>query len=208
MTAPGVSLPSAFTSLYRLFIRSTATAVLDDPRSTKVLRTLYQPCFREAAGVIRRLQISENLPEQERRALQVWLSHWQNRGTRSCPILSLISIWWWNSVDHTLSFLSNSSLRRGIPHKITRNLGKVVSSLESTERLDPARKLGRYWNPTDPYSVRDKVAVWTPDHAATKQRLFQDEAMGTMVEAIRLAEGRCGLHLGRISTKSPLWSRT
>ncbi|KAK7691316.1 hypothetical protein QCA50_004710 [Cerrena zonata] len=186
MTTPGVALPPAFSSLYRLFIRNTATAVLDDARSTKVLRMLYRPSFREAAVVIRRLQISDELPGHERRALQVWLSNWQDR------------------VDNTLSFLSNSSLRRGIPHKVTRNLGKVVRSLEQSERVGPVKKIGRTWDPKDPYSVRERLTALTPDHSVTRQRLFQDEAIGTMVEAIRMAEGRNGVHLGRISTKLPL----
>lgn len=79
-----------------------------------------------------------------------------------------------------------------------------MRSLEQSGRTGPTKKIGATWDPKDPYSIRERVAAWSPDHSVTKQKLFQDEAMGTLVEAIRLAEGRSGVQLGRINTKLPL----
>jgi len=55
-TIPARKLPPSFTSLYRLFLRTSSAAVLHHEAATRYVRTLWKPTFREAALVVHKLQ--------------------------------------------------------------------------------------------------------------------------------------------------------
>lgn len=76
---PAHKLPSSFTSLYRLFLRASSTAVLHHRAATRHARTLWKPTFREAAVVIHRLQ-SPTLEISEKEKLEKWRCLWERSG--------------------------------------------------------------------------------------------------------------------------------
>ena len=76
MAITGHTLPPAFTSLYRLFLRAVKSSVLQNPAHTRHLRSLYRPTFEQAVKVIRELENGHT--EQE--PLRKWLDDWQIRG--------------------------------------------------------------------------------------------------------------------------------
>ena len=83
-------LPPTFTSLYRLFLRTTSAAVLHHPNSKRNLRRLWRPIFNTAASVID--QIQQDSPERQK--LEHWFRIWNTRSTKSTyspfPNLTLI----------------------------------------------------------------------------------------------------------------------
>ena len=73
------TLPPSFTSLYRLFLRSTAVSVLSHSQATTTLRKLWRPAFAQAAVMMRLLE-SDGLSPARREALRHWLARWEARG--------------------------------------------------------------------------------------------------------------------------------
>ncbi|KAI0077206.1 hypothetical protein K474DRAFT_1112489 [Panus rudis PR-1116 ss-1] len=182
------TLPPAFTSLYRLFIRSTATAVLNQSRSTRVLRKLYRPSFEEAAIAIRQLE-NQSLPAKKRADLTTWISKWQER------------------VDNTLLLLANSSQKRGLPSDVIKRLVRTKYRNEKVGYLGPARKTGRKWNPrlnanSPEYDPERSPHTKRVSAAVAAQARFEDEAFNAMGEAVKMAEARSKLILGRICIPS------
>ena len=78
-TIPARKLPPSFTSLYRLFLRTSSAAVLHHGPATHYVRTLWKPTFREAAVVVRKLQ-SPTLGTSEKAQLEKWHSRWESSG--------------------------------------------------------------------------------------------------------------------------------
>jgi hypothetical protein len=80
-------LPSSFTSLYRLFLRTSSTAVLHHRAATRHVRILWKPTFREAAVVIHKLQ-SPTLGISEKEQLERWRCLWELRSELQVDILA------------------------------------------------------------------------------------------------------------------------
>lgn len=76
------TLPSNFTSLYRLFLRTTSAAVLHHPKSTRNLRRIWRPTFNAAASVIYQIR-HERRDSLERQKLEHWFGIWNTRSTKS-----------------------------------------------------------------------------------------------------------------------------
>lgn len=74
-------LPPTFTSLYRLFIRTSSASVLHQKRATRNLRRLWRPTFDGAASAIHQLQ-DEKIDPTTRNSLQNWLEVWNHRSER------------------------------------------------------------------------------------------------------------------------------
>ena len=71
-------LPSVFTSLYRLFLRTSSASVLHHKGATRNLRSLWRPTFDGAARVMYQLQDSNDAATQKE--LETWLNVWEQRG--------------------------------------------------------------------------------------------------------------------------------
>jgi hypothetical protein len=71
-------LPSTFTSLFRLFLRTTSATVLHHTAAKHSLRKLWRPSFTQAARVIRQLE-NVAMDASERDKLQIWLDSWERR---------------------------------------------------------------------------------------------------------------------------------
>ncbi|KAJ7496627.1 hypothetical protein FB451DRAFT_199571 [Mycena latifolia] len=173
-------LPQTFTSLYRLFLRTSAASVLHQPRAVNSLRKLWRPAFDDAARVTAQLQ-TESLSAAHRNDLEIWLKTWHLR------------------IDNTLAILYTSCKTRGLSHQLTRNLGLLVRGEQG--RIN-ARRLPE-WKPQlarDAPQYRD--AFRNPEVVADKTRQI-DEGHGwdALEEVIRMAEGRNELVFGRISLK-------
>ncbi|KAJ7251143.1 hypothetical protein B0H12DRAFT_1018698 [Mycena haematopus] len=173
-------LPSDFTGLYRLFLRTSSASVLHQNKSTKALRRLWRPAFEDAARVTNRLQ-DNSLSASRRNELEVWLQTWHLR------------------IDNTLALLYTSCKTRGLSHRLTRNIAGLIR--REQQRLD-TMKLPE-WKPT----LAADAVEYQPFHAA-KQRAaveqLQDEAAvawNALEEVVRLAEGRSELSLGKIALK-------
>lgn len=71
-------LSPTFTSLYRLFLRTTSASVLHHTAAKRNLRRLWRPTFDNAVQVTKRL---ENGPKDvtARKELEIWLEVWNNR---------------------------------------------------------------------------------------------------------------------------------
>lgn len=71
-------LPSTFTSLYRLFLRTSSASVLQQRQAKRNLRKLWRPVFDDAVLVIKKLQ---NAPSSvaEQDSLEKWLKVWETR---------------------------------------------------------------------------------------------------------------------------------
>jgi hypothetical protein len=199
-------LPPSFTSFYRLFLRATSAAVLNHPKSTRALRRVWRPTFHGAAEVIHRLQsCSQRSPEHKN--LESWLKLWNTRSMCFCklfikPGLTLVS-----SVDSTLNLLYSSSQTRGLSHELTTNIARFQSNhltwahyhfYSVTSTWKPNMK------PTNPaYLPMDTTKVKEKDRAKDKRRqrhvAFERNAWGALGEVVRMAEGRDGVSLGRMS---------
>lgn len=109
-------------------------------------------------------------------------------------------------MDNTLSLLYTSSQSRGLPHKITKNLSYLVSSygeLLSRERYE-------VWNPNlPPNDLAYDAMVSTPAKLreskargkAEMRKVMDRKGWAALAEVIKLAEGRDGILLGRITEK-------
>ncbi|KAL0580101.1 hypothetical protein V5O48_001877 [Marasmius crinis-equi] len=183
-------LPSTFTSLYRLFLRTVSTSVLHHRLATHNLRQLWRPVFNDAAQVIRELEEVENV--EERQELANWLQSWEKR------------------MDGTLAILYNAATSRGIPHQLARNLSFIV--LGEHQRLASQARQLPLWNARLPpdsreYQVRSSK-VGSKEEKRQRLKDFDDSAWRALGEVVRMAEGRDNLSLGRIMIEGKIRDRT
>jgi len=183
-----IRLLPPFTSLYRLFLRTASASVLHHTVATRNLRTLWKPTFSGAAQTIRRLQHSPT-DVIEREKLENWLKTWERR------------------MDRTLALLYTSARSRGLPHELTRNLSfLVLGNREWSERhyFQPTQ----YWKPQLPPTSKEyQPTPVLPDTQKARNReaklqrwqAFDDKAWGALGQVIRMAEGRHGISLGRVT---------
>src|SRR6266404_4743162 len=84
---PPHRLPPSFTSLYRLFLRTSSAAVLHHKAATRYIRSLWIPTFRDTATIILRLQ-NPTLAIAEKTKLERWLWLWESSSvyTRSSRV--------------------------------------------------------------------------------------------------------------------------
>lgn len=195
---PSRPLPPAFKSVYRLFLRATSASVLHKTWAVKSLRKLWKPIFVTAAVNVKKLESPEYSAEHEN--LRRWMLMWESRGVSSCIApncaADICSV-----VDNTMAMLYNSSHTNGLPHKLTRNLAQL------SKNLSDARLTKRdIWVPNlDPSSSRYQVraVVGSSDtvriNAEKARRKFDAESWSAIGQVIRLAEGRNGLSLGRVT---------
>jgi len=108
------------------------------------------------------------------------------------------------AVDHTLQLLYTASQSRGLPHKITRNLGfmvgnernRVITKLSKLPKWDPQKK--------GPLTSKDVIRM----ELRKKEEDFQDSANKAIDEIVRLAESHGhGLTLGRYNATIRRWFR-
>ena len=86
-------LPPSFTSLYRLFLRTSSTSVLHQNAARKQLRQLFRPVFDAAARVVGDPQ-SNQLSRSERTRRDHFLNTFEQRGmsiSHSLPVSSHLS---------------------------------------------------------------------------------------------------------------------
>uniref|UniRef100_A0A0W0F5P5 Fungal-type protein kinase domain-containing protein n=1 Tax=Moniliophthora roreri TaxID=221103 RepID=A0A0W0F5P5_MONRR len=102
-------LPSTFTSLYRLFLRTTSASVLHYSPATRNLRQLWRPVFVDVAQNIKKIQ-DDATAASSRREMQKYIEEWESR------------------MDNTLKFLYTSATSRGLSHRVIRNLSLLVLS--------------------------------------------------------------------------------
>ncbi|KAJ3775331.1 hypothetical protein FB446DRAFT_638021 [Lentinula raphanica] len=182
-------LPPSFTSLYRLFLRTSSASVLHQPRAVQNIRSLWRPIFADAASVIKKLQAS--LSEGERESLQNWLRIWETR------------------MDRTLSLFYTSATSRGLPHQLTRNL----SQLYFAEYARISSRRFPVWNAQLPSNAREyqipvpetSLKAIHKEEKARQAQYLEDRAWNTLSLAVKMAEGRDRLSLGRVVVKSKIW---
>ncbi|KAF8262196.1 hypothetical protein EI94DRAFT_1603330 [Lactarius quietus] len=171
---PPHKLPPSFTSLYRLFLRTSSAAVLHHKAATRYVRTLWKPPFREASMIIHRLQ-NPTLDTAEKAQLEKWLCLWES------------------SMDNTLSLLSTSAQSRGLAHKITRNLAFLNFGFRQYQR-NIQFNLTRHWDPQQ----QEYKPHREPRPSQIKIEKFDSQCWGALEETARMAEGKSRLSLGRI----------
>ncbi|KAF8058747.1 hypothetical protein FPV67DRAFT_516028 [Lyophyllum atratum] len=171
-------LPQSFTSLYRLCLRASSASVLHHRVASANLRRLLRPAFDAAADVTKRLQDAPQNPV-EQAELKAWLNTWERR------------------MDNTLALLYTSSQSRGLSHKLTRNLGFLV--LAEHQRLVKHHPQ-KAWEPQirSPHAPPKPL---DPRKEERKKRLeeFVANAWAPISRVVKLAEGRDGVTMGRIS---------
>ncbi|KAJ7647714.1 hypothetical protein FB45DRAFT_206925, partial [Roridomyces roridus] len=163
-------LPPDFTSLYRLFLRTSAASVLHQPRATRYLRKLWRPTFEDAARATSQLQNQSH----NRNELERWLESWHLR------------------IDNTLALLFTSSKTKGIPHQVTRNLALLFRSEQA--RLDTQRF--PQWKPQLPLDSSE-YKPGTPE-LPERRRREEAGALDALQDVVRMAEGRAQLTFGKI----------
>jgi hypothetical protein len=198
-------LPPSFTSLYRLFLRTSSAAVLHHPAAKIALRKSWRPIFEGAVLVIRKLQNAPTLNTSEQEAMEGWLIKWEGRSMLQNNILfSNLTI---AAVDNTLSLLYTSASSRGLPHDLTRNLA-------SLQRRHIAWSKSKYnrpasaWDPKLPpskYQVKTKPRVTITNNEDGIK--VEEKAWNALGEVVRMAEGRDMLVLGRANWKNKQRSR-
>ncbi|KAJ6590171.1 hypothetical protein DFH09DRAFT_222856 [Mycena vulgaris] len=173
-------LPSSFTSLYRLFLRTSAASVIHQPKATKSLRKLWRPAFNDAARVTTQLQ-AKSLSAVDRNDLEIWLQTWHLR------------------IDNTLALLYTSCKTRGLSHLLTRNLALLVRGEQG--RINQRRI--REWKPKLAANASEYDTAFPAKEliAERKKELEDAHAWDALEEVVRLAEGRNELAFGRISLK-------
>ncbi|TRM68914.1 hypothetical protein BD626DRAFT_2917 [Schizophyllum amplum] len=178
-----MTLPSSFKSLYRLTLRTASASVLHHRHATRYLRQLYRPAFEDAIAVITRIQQKPDDPrtKQDIARLRDWYIEWGRR------------------VDNALALMYQSSTSRGLPHKLTRNLGLL--SFSERERLN--QRLYPVWRADRPEKTMGKSIRRTAKEA---EYIRTDHGAWSAVEQVaRMAEGRHGMSLGRIQVKRSIW---
>ncbi|KAF5365919.1 hypothetical protein D9758_006682 [Tetrapyrgos nigripes] len=178
------SLPASFTSLYRLFLRSTSASVLHHKLARRNLRNLWKPAFVEAAKAVKELQ-NPSTSSSTRGKLEAWLDVWQRR------------------MDNVLALLYSSSTSRGLPHQLTRNLSLIVYS----EHSYASRLKTPYWRPqlapnAPEYQILPPSAKQLKKEEKERgYKYMQDMACNTLGQVARMAEGRDEICLGRVRMK-------
>ena len=190
-TTPARKLPPSFTSLYRLFLRTSSAAVLHHGAATHYVRTLWKPTFREAAVVVHKLQ-SPTLGTSEKEQLEKWHSRWESSGECQANTLfrptKLIC-----AVDRTLSLLITSAQSRGLAHKLTRNLSFLHFGFQEYQE-SVHYGTTRFWDPQQ----RDYKPARQARPSQIKAERFDGQSWGALEETARMAEGKSGLTLGRM----------
>ncbi|KAI0359213.1 hypothetical protein OH77DRAFT_1012021 [Trametes cingulata] len=171
-------LPPTFRSLYRLFLRATAASVLAHPDGTLRLRKLWRPVFDHATQTIRQME-DDRLPPARRDAFTRWYRQWEKR------------------MDNTLSLLYSSAISRGLPHRVTQNLHRMIQANGTLrDPSGPSKKPWRGYLPADsPEYQRRRVKHPTP--MQMELRMHFHAAPRTLGEIVGMAEGWGGLSLGR-----------
>ncbi|KAI0667116.1 hypothetical protein C8Q78DRAFT_982785 [Trametes maxima] len=171
-------LPPAFRSLYRLFLRASAASVLSQPDATARLRKLWRPVFDHGVHAIRQMQ-DHRIPSARRDTLSVWYGRWEMQ------------------MDNTIELLYRSAVARGLPHRVTQNLHRIVQANQTLR--DPLLPHKKPWrgqlSPTAPEYQRKPIKVLTPSQAELGA-LFRT-APRLLGEVIGMAEGWGALSLGR-----------
>ncbi|KAJ7132996.1 hypothetical protein C8R46DRAFT_1140294 [Mycena filopes] len=176
------SLPSHFTSLYRLFLRTSSASVLHQKKATTAIRKLWRPVFEDAAKVTTKLQ-AHSLSPTHRRDLELWLQAWHLR------------------IDNTLALLYTASKSHGVPHQLTRNLAFLARSEQL--RLDSVKR--PKWEPDLPSGSPEYRPLHEDQHSE-RLRIQEEDAHGAwdaLEEVVRMAEGRNELSLGKVVLKVP-----
>jgi len=190
-TIPARNLPPSFTSLYRLFLRTSSAAVLHHGAATRYVRTLWKPTFREAAVVVHKLQ-SPTLGTSEKEQLEKWHSRWELSSECQVDTLlrptMLILV-----VDQTLSLLITSAQSRGLAHKLTRNLSFLHFGFQKYQE-DTRYSIKQAWNPQQQGYKPARQA----HSSQTMAERFDGQSWGALEETVRMAEGKSGLSLGRM----------
>ncbi|KAH8110458.1 hypothetical protein DFH11DRAFT_1514227 [Phellopilus nigrolimitatus] len=181
-----ITLPPEFTSLYRLFLRGTSASVLHHGPATRGLRRLYRPSFEAAAQSMKRIQAREIDPI-EKEKIRIWLGEFDER------------------INNTLAFLHNSSLSRGLAHRL-------IYRLSFLQRSNYGWSMKRYlypsgtWNPQLPpdsevYKIRvqrEGSREANKERKKMAQQNIDDSAWGALEEVVKMAEGRDGLVMGML----------
>ncbi|KAJ6631393.1 hypothetical protein B0H10DRAFT_1772943 [Mycena sp. CBHHK59/15] len=173
-------LPPTFTSLYRLFLRTSSASVLHHRTTTSNLRKLWRPSFEDAARVTVRLQ-SYSLSAVKRNELEIWLQTWHYR------------------IDNTLAMLYTSCKTRGLSHQLSRNLGLLVRAEQARVNLE---KLP-VWKAKLSAGAPEYQSDFRDPHlkGARKRYLDRAHAWDAIEEVVRMAEGAHGFSLGRMALK-------
>ncbi|KAJ7721476.1 hypothetical protein B0H16DRAFT_1790679 [Mycena metata] len=173
-------LPSHFTSLYRLFLRTSSASVLHQRKASSTLRKLWRPAFEDAARVTTELQ-SSSLSRLRRNGLELWLQIWHRR------------------IDNTLALLYTSSKSRGLAHQLTRNLAHLTRGEQ--ERVNAQRR--PRWKPGLPVGSLEYKPFFVDGHRnnAQEEQAEASHAWDALDEVVRMAEGRQELSLGKVRVK-------
>ncbi|KAI0629710.1 hypothetical protein C8Q77DRAFT_303951 [Trametes polyzona] len=171
-------LPSTFRSLYRLFLRAASASVLAHPKATADLRKLWRPVFDNAAKTIRQLE-GERLPNDRHDVLTHWYLRWEER------------------MDNTISLLYSSAVSRGLSHRVTQNMHRMVQA-NATLR-EPARPLKKPWRgqlpPDSPEYKPKPLKPLTPTQMEMREIFSTSPRL--LGEVVGMAESWGGLSLGR-----------
>ncbi|KAI5835375.1 hypothetical protein K523DRAFT_336657 [Schizophyllum commune Tattone D] len=166
-----------------VWLATASAAVLHHPHATRYLRQLYRPAFDDAVAAVTRLQNASSGSDKKEdiARLRRWYLEWGQR------------------VDNALSLMYYSSTSRGLPHRLTRNLGLL--SFSERERLN--QRLFPVWRSDQPEKALGKALRKTEKEQAYAST---DHGAWSAVEQVaRMAEGRHGMSLGRIQVKRSVW---
>ncbi|KAI0821179.1 hypothetical protein BC629DRAFT_1587483 [Irpex lacteus] len=170
------ALPADFKSVYRLFLRASASATLHSGRGTRTLRQHWRPVFEEAA--IKLCKLYDPSCQEEHPQLRGWMHDWDRK------------------IDNTLSLLYNSSHNRGLANRLTRNLSLLHVNVNRTPTA--------HWKPNGPpddprYQVPEPAKSEKPKAAVQRRRDdLEKQTWNALGEVIRMAENTNEVSLGRI----------
>lgn len=129
-----------------------------------------------AALAEKRLVAAED--EKTRASLETWLIQWHKQ------------------VDSTLELLYSSATRRGVAHRLTRNLG-----LFTRNYVAEVTQTGPTWNGQHPPKAEARRVKPQSEAEALENTIYT--AIG---EAVRFAEGHSGITLGRLPSPATIKS--
>ncbi|KAI0087100.1 hypothetical protein BDY19DRAFT_893492 [Irpex rosettiformis] len=170
------ALSAEFKSVYRLFLRGTASATPQSTRSTKILRRHWRPIFEEAAMKMTRL--NDPNCHAEHAELSTWMRVWDKK------------------LDNILSILYTSSHSHGLANRLTRNLSLLYTNIDSK----PTGHWKPQYAPDDPrYRIPEPVQFEKAKVALQRRRgELEKQSWNALGEAIRMAESTNEISLGRI----------